>query len=150
MLVGYTHVMDHQDQGFKWLDEQLRLANMDVAELARRGGFDKSTITHARKGNRRVGRATAQKIAFGLGVSQTKVFQEFGLMEGEDKPEDEAIQLSKLLMAIEDPEERKRTVGIITAVIQQVVHTARTTKRLGDSGKPGAASSRTRRPTPGQ
>jgi transcriptional regulator with XRE-family HTH domain len=134
-----------QDPGFTWLDEQLRLADIDIAELARRGGFSDSSIAHAKAGRRKVGQKLAQGIARGLGVSQTRVYQEFGLFDEEDRPTDEALQLSNLLMAIEDPEERKRTMGILQAVIQQVIHSSQPTQRLGDGSKPRAANSRARR-----
>jgi hypothetical protein len=125
------------EEGIQWLDEQLRLAGIDRSELARRGDFNSSALTHVYAGRRNVGPKIAKGIARGLSVSPEIVFREFGLMdEGEDRSNDDETKLfAELLNDIEDENEKRKAVGIVTAILRQIAHTTRQSKpRAADKG----------------
>jgi len=119
--------METNKAGLAWLDEQMRLAGVNPAELARRGDIDPGTLSNVLGGRRKLGRKLARKIASGLGLPRTVVYQEFGLTDEDDEddegPDEETLQLGKLLMDIKDQAERRKAMGLVTALLRQIALT---------------------------
>lgn len=138
--------MANNEDGIKWLNEQLRQLGIDRAELARRGDFKQATLTNVYSGKRGVGKVLARGIAQGLGVPQDVVFREFGLMdERENGNEEEAQLFTELLDDIQDNTERRKAVGLVTALLRQVAIAAKSGQPVATdkaSGKGGKAPRR--------
>lgn len=130
------------DDGLRWLDDQLRQSGIDRAELARRGDFSDSALAHVYAGRRNVGRKLAQGIARGLGVSEDRVYKEFGLLGDSDESDnrDEAKLFTELLDDIEDEEKKEEAVGIVTAILRQIAHTSKKGKQRPASKGAGGRS----------
>jgi transcriptional regulator with XRE-family HTH domain len=135
------------EDGIRWLDEQMRLLGINRAELARRSGLGRATLTNIASGSRRLGVSTARAIAQGLGVPQDVVLREFGLMDTREDTAnaEEAALFTELLDDIDDIDERRKAVGLVTALLRQmaIAHRASIAKRASQIG--GKRVSATRR-----
>lgn len=148
--------MDRYESGLLWLNEQIRLAGINPAEVARRGDFDAATLSNVLNGHRKMGRKLARKVAFGLGLPRTVVYQEFGLKDEDDEdnegPDEETLQLGKLLLDIKDQGERRKAMGLVTALLRQIALAANQGQeepgRSDDGGTHRAKGREKRSPTP--
>lgn len=133
------------EDGLEWLNEQLRLLGIDRAELARRGDFNAATLANIYSGKRKLGPKIAKSIARGLGAPEDVVFREFGLMGEKEDPdnEDEVRLFTELLNDIDDEEEKKKAVGLVTALLRQIAHTTRQDKSRAASKGAGRRSKAT-------
>lgn len=64
----------------EWLDAELEERGWDDAELARRGNFYATSLTHLRKGRRKPGIKLVNSIANGLGISPGVAAAKAGLV----------------------------------------------------------------------
>lgn len=81
----------------EWLDSHLRARGMTEAELCRLGDIDSGTLSNAKTRNR-IGIELAKKIAKGLGLKQSTVFYQLGLMD--EDPDDPTAQLDPIALDI--------------------------------------------------
>jgi transcriptional regulator with XRE-family HTH domain len=109
----------------------MRLLGINKAELGRRSGLGRATLANVFSGNRNVGQRVARALSQGLGIPQDVVFKEFGLMDDGDAADnkDEARLFTELLNDIDDEEEKQKAVGLVTALLRQIAHTARQSKQ---------------------
>ena len=93
---------------------------MNREDLERAGGPLAASLSNAFR-RKKVGKALAAQIASGLNLPDENVYREFGLLPEKQEADDEdALILTGLLNEIADPQERKETLSLVSAIIRHV------------------------------